>query len=88
MLLVVSNPVDILTHLAAHFATQRGVPLARVARASIRSIAGTVLQQPFLYSKKLRDNIVAGMQDSAARSASVATMASWPSTSTATTSPR
>jgi L-lactate dehydrogenase len=30
VLLVVSNPVDILTHLAAHFAGQRGVPLTRV----------------------------------------------------------
>jgi len=30
VLLVVSNPVDILTHLAAHFAAQRGVPLTRV----------------------------------------------------------
>ena len=48
------------------------VPLARVPRASIRSIAGTVLQQPFLYSKKLRENIVAGMQASAAHDESVA----------------
>jgi ATP-binding cassette subfamily B protein len=48
-----------------------GLPLARVPRASIRSVTGTVLQQPFLYSKKLRENIVAGMQDSAARAASV-----------------
>jgi ATP-binding cassette subfamily B protein len=48
-----------------------GVPLARVPRASIRSVTGTVLQQPFLYSKKLRENIVAGMQESAARAASV-----------------
>lgn len=30
VLLVVSNPVDILTHLAAHFAAQRGVPATRV----------------------------------------------------------
>lgn len=30
VLLVVSNPVDILTHLAAHFAAQRGVPPGRV----------------------------------------------------------
>ena len=30
VLLVVSNPVDILTHLAAHFAAQRGVPGTRV----------------------------------------------------------
>ena len=37
-----------------------GHPLARVARASIRGVVGTVLQQPFLYSKKLRENILAG----------------------------
>jgi len=30
VLLVVSNPVDILTHLAAHFAAQHGVPHTRV----------------------------------------------------------
>jgi L-lactate dehydrogenase len=30
VLLVVSNPVDILTHLAAHFAAERGVPQSRV----------------------------------------------------------
>jgi ATP-binding cassette subfamily B protein len=52
--------------------TVDGVPLARVPRASIRSIAGTVLQQPFLYSKKLRENIVAGMQAAAAHDDSVA----------------
>lgn len=46
--------------------TVDGVPLARIPRASIRSLTGTVLQQPFLYSKKLRDNIVAGMRHSAA----------------------
>ena len=40
-------------------------PLARVTRASIRTVSATVLQQPFLYSKKLRDNIVAGRQASA-----------------------
>lgn len=51
--------------------TVDGVPLARVPRASIRSVTGTVLQQPFLYSKKLRDNIVAGMQQAAAHDASV-----------------
>ena len=52
--------------------TVDGVPLARVPRAAIRSIAGTVLQQPFLYSKKLRENIVAGMQAAAAHDESVA----------------
>ncbi len=41
--------------------TVDGHPLARVDRASMRRLTGTVLQQPFLYSKKLRDNIVAGM---------------------------
>jgi len=30
VLVVVSNPVDILTHLAAHFAAQHGVPASRV----------------------------------------------------------
>lgn len=30
VLLVVSNPVDVLTHLAAHFAAERGVPRSRV----------------------------------------------------------
>ena len=30
VLLVVSNPVDIMTHLAAHFAAQLGVPHSRV----------------------------------------------------------
>jgi len=30
VLVVVSNPVDILTHMAAHFAGKRGVPAARV----------------------------------------------------------
>jgi len=48
-----------------------GVPLPRVPRASIRSITGTVLQQPFLYSKKLRENIVAGMQAADARDEAV-----------------
>ena len=52
--------------------TVDGAPLARVPRAAIRSIAGTVLQQPFLYSKKLRENIVAGMQAAAAHDESVA----------------
>ena len=30
VLVVVSNPVDIMTHLAAHFAARRGVPATRV----------------------------------------------------------
>jgi L-lactate dehydrogenase len=30
VLVVVSNPVDIMTHVAAHFAAQRGVPATRV----------------------------------------------------------
>ena len=30
VLVVVSNPVDILTHLAAHFAAQHGVPASRI----------------------------------------------------------
>ena len=30
MLLVVTNPVDIMTHLAAHFAAEFGVPHTRV----------------------------------------------------------
>jgi ATP-binding cassette subfamily B protein len=37
-----------------------GRPLSLVPRASIRSVVGTVLQQPFLYSKKLSDNLRAG----------------------------
>ncbi|MFM7052708.1 MAG: ABC transporter ATP-binding protein [Planctomycetota bacterium] len=49
-----------------------GSPLVRVPRQSIRSVVGTVLQQPFLYSKKLRDNIVAGMRADAARDARIA----------------
>ena len=36
-----------------------GLDLRRVPRASIRAAVGTVLQQPFLYSKRLRENIVA-----------------------------
>ena len=52
--------------------TVDGAPLARVPRGSIRSIAGTVLQQPFLYSKKLRENIVAGMRSAAAQDDAVA----------------
>ncbi|MFM2163662.1 MAG: hypothetical protein RL325_99 [Planctomycetota bacterium] len=48
-----------------------GAPLARVPRASIRSLSGTVLQQPFLYSKRLRENIVAGMHGAAAGDDSV-----------------
>jgi len=49
-----------------------GIPLARIPRASIRTAAGTVLQQPFLYSKRLRDNIVAGLQAGAAQDGAVA----------------
>ena len=52
--------------------TVDGAPLARVPRGSIRSVAGTVLQQPFLYSKKLRENIVAGMRSAAAQDDAVA----------------
>jgi ATP-binding cassette subfamily B protein len=48
-----------------------GRPLADVPRASIRSVVGTVLQQPFLYSKKLRENIRAGALAAAARDESV-----------------
>ena len=55
--------------------TVDGAPLARIPRASIRSVTGTVLQQPFLYSKKLRENIVAGMQSNAAADADVAASA-------------
>ncbi len=44
-----------------------GLALARVPRASIRSAVGTVMQQPFLYSKKLRENIVAGARNGAIR---------------------
>ena len=35
-------------------------------RHAIRSVVGTVLQQPFLYSKALRDNILAGARRTAA----------------------
>ena len=42
--------------------TVDGRELARVPRSSIRRAVGTVLQQPFLYSKKLRENIVAAAQ--------------------------
>ena len=38
-----------------------GRDLRDVPRASIRRAVGTVLQQPFLYSKRLRDNIRAGI---------------------------
>ena len=48
-----------------------GQPLARVPRAAIRTAAGTVLQQPFLYSKKLRENIVAGLAAGAAHDAGI-----------------
>ncbi len=44
-----------------------GRPLSSVPRASIRSVVGTVLQQPFLYSKKLRDNLRAGVRAKSAR---------------------
>ncbi len=36
-----------------------GCALSLIPRASIRGVVGTVLQQPFLYSKRLRDNILA-----------------------------
>jgi ATP-binding cassette subfamily B protein len=39
--------------------TVDGRALARIPRASVRRAVGTVLQQPFLYSRKLRENIVA-----------------------------
>jgi ATP-binding cassette subfamily B protein len=48
-----------------------GTPLARIPRAAIRSATGTVLQQPFLYSRKLRENIVAGLTASAAHDAGI-----------------
>jgi ATP-binding cassette subfamily B protein len=48
-----------------------GTPLARIPRAAIRTAAGTVLQQPFLYSKKLRENIVAGLAAGAAHDAGI-----------------
>ena len=48
-----------------------GRPLARIPRAAIRRATGTVLQQPFLYSKKLRENIVAGIAAGAAHDGSV-----------------
>ncbi len=48
-----------------------GAPLARIPRAAIRGATGTVLQQPFLYSKKLRENIVAGLAASAAHDDSI-----------------
>ncbi len=44
-----------------------GHPLTRISRATIRGVIGTVLQQPFLYSKKLRENILAGTHAAAAR---------------------
>ncbi|MEY3021600.1 MAG: hypothetical protein RIS86_798 [Planctomycetota bacterium] len=42
-----------------------GVALATVPRGEIRGAIGTVLQQPFLYSKRLRENILAGARDAA-----------------------
>ncbi len=42
--------------------TVDGVPLAQIARATIRSQSGVVLQQPFLYSKQLRENLLAGVR--------------------------
>lgn len=48
-----------------------GMPLARIPRAAIRTATGTVLQQPFLYSKKLRENIVAGLAAGAAHDAGI-----------------
>ena len=48
-----------------------GQPLARIPRVAIRTATGTVLQQPFLYSKKLRENIVAGLAAGAAHDAGI-----------------
>ena len=48
-----------------------GVDLRRVPRASIRRTIGTVLQQPFLYSKRLRENVLAGARAAEARAADV-----------------
>ena len=48
-----------------------GTPLARIPRAEIRGATGTVLQQPFLYSRKLRENIVAGLAAGAAHDAGI-----------------
>jgi ATP-binding cassette subfamily B protein len=42
-----------------------GHALTCIPRASIRGVVGTVLQQPFLYSRKLRENILAGTRVSA-----------------------
>ncbi len=42
--------------------TVDGIPLAQIARATIRSQSGVVLQQPFLYSKQLRENLLAGVR--------------------------
>ena len=42
-----------------------GHALTCIPRASIRGVVGTVLQQPFLYSRKLRENILAGTRASA-----------------------
>ncbi len=52
-----------------------GVPLGRITRAAIRTVTGTVLQQPFLYSKKLGENIVAGRGASEAGSDAIAAAA-------------
>ncbi len=49
--------------------TVDGHALTSVPRASIRGVVGTVLQQPFLYSKKLRENILAGTRAAEARDA-------------------
>ena len=46
--------------------TVDGIPLAQIARATIRSQSGVVLQQPFLYSKQLRENLLAGVRVSSA----------------------
>ncbi len=48
-----------------------GRPLARIPRAEIRRATGTVLQQPFLYSRKLRENIVAGIAAGSAHDDSI-----------------
>ncbi len=43
-----------------------GETLANIPRASIRQRAGVVLQQPFLYSKQLRANLLAGVRAASA----------------------
>jgi ATP-binding cassette subfamily B protein len=52
-----------------------GRALRDVPRASIRGAVGTVLQQPFLYSRKLRDNIRASTRAADARMEDVETCA-------------